>query len=99
MKALTVVRPYWLVTAALLIGWSINLYEALTRPTVDWVDAADLPLLVIISFTLIMLAQARTRGTDDGAAPVKKGAARYIVAGLAVAGLVAAVVLGFRAHG
>jgi hypothetical protein len=61
MKATTVVRLYWLVTAALLIGWSINLYEALTRPTVDWLDAADLPLLVIISFTLIMLVRARNQ--------------------------------------
>ena len=99
MKAITVLRLYYLVTAALLVGWSINLYEALTRPTVDWLDAAGLQLLVIIFATFILLARVRNNVAAEAAGLVRTGAGRYVVGGLAAAGLVAAVLLGFRAHG
>jgi hypothetical protein len=99
MKAATVVRLYCLVLAALLIGWFINLYQALTRPTVDWFDAAAMRLLVIIFVTLIMLMRARTKAAASPAAFVRIGAGRYVVAGLAAVGLVFAVLLGVRAHG
>lgn len=99
MNAITVVRLYYLATAALLVGWLINLYEALTRPTINWRDAMGVQLLVIIFVTLIMLARVRRNVLADQAAFVRIGAGRYIVAGLAAAGLVVAVLLGLRTHG
>jgi len=39
MKVLTVVHIYLLAMAILVIGWSVNMYEALARLTVDWRDA------------------------------------------------------------
>lgn len=99
MKAATVVRLYWLVLAALLIGWFVNLYQALTRSTVDWIDASGMRLLVIILVTLVMLMRARTRAAAGPAALVRIGAGRYVLAGLAAVGLVFAAILGFRTHG
>ena len=99
MKALMVVRIYLVVTLALLVGWCINLGAALTRPTVEWRYAVGMPLLVIIFLTLIMLVRARRRLSADQAVVVGIPAGQYVVAGLAAAGLVAAVLVGFRAHG
>ncbi len=65
MKPLTVVRLYSLLAVALLVGWVINLYQALTRSPVDWRDAAAWPLLGVISFALLMLSRARTRLSAD----------------------------------
>jgi hypothetical protein len=96
MKAATAVRLYYLVLAALLIGWSINLYQAFTRPTIDWLDAVGMRLLVI---TLIMLMRAQTKAAANPAAFVLIGTGRYVVAGLAAVGLVFAVLLGVHAHG
>jgi hypothetical protein len=99
MKAATVVRLYCVFLAALLIGRFINLYQALTRPTVDWFDAAAMRLLAIIFVTLIMLVRARTKTAASPAAFVRIAAGRYVVAGLAAVGLVFAVLLGVRARG
>ena len=99
MKALTLVRLYGVVAMALVACWCINLYEALAQPALDWRDAAEAPLLVMIFLTLILLVQARAKLTAVPTAAVEKRTGRYLVAGLAAAGLVAAVLIGFRAHG
>ncbi|HEX4049316.1 MAG TPA: hypothetical protein VHY19_00360 [Steroidobacteraceae bacterium] len=98
MKISTVMRLYSLIAVALLAAWFINLYEALSRPIVDWGDAVALPLLVTISIVLIMLTRARAKRADEPAAHIRIGAGRYIAAGLLVAGLVAVFLLGFHAH-
>jgi hypothetical protein len=99
MKAATVVRLYCIVLAALLIGWFINLYQALARPTVEWLDAAGMRLIVIIFVALIMLMRARIKAAAGPAAFARMRTGRYVVAGLAAVGLVVAVLLGVRAHG
>jgi hypothetical protein len=99
MKALTVVRLYWLFTVALLVGWCINLHEALAEPTVDGLDAAGVPLVIMIFMALIMLARARSKLSAAAVTVVRIRVGRYVVAGLAAAGLVAAVLLGFRVQG
>ena len=99
MKSANVVRLYSLVLASLVIGWFINLYQALTRTTVDWFDAAAIPLLVVIVLTFIMLMRARTKAAVSPAAFVRSGAGRYVVAGLAAVGLFCVVLLGVHAHG
>lgn len=98
MNSVKIMRAYYLVTVALLAGWSINLYLALSRPTLDWRDAADVPLLVVLSFTVVMLMRVRANlGAESKA--VKVGRKVYVLAVSAVLGLVAAVLLGIYAHG
>lgn len=97
MKVITVVRLYWLAVAILVIGWSINLYEALARPTIDWRAAVGIPSLAMISITLIALTQARKKLSADPTAVVKISATRYAIAALALVGLIGAVLLGFLA--
>ena len=97
MKVLTIERLYWLAIAILVIGWSVNLYEALARPTVDRREAAGIPSLVMISITLILLTQARKKLLTDPTALVRIGATRYAIAGLALVGLLGAVLLGLLA--
>jgi hypothetical protein len=62
-----------------------------------WRDAAGVPLLVMICVTLILLLQAGSKRSADKVALV--GTARYFLAGLAAAGLIASALLGFRAFG
>lgn len=95
MKVLTIGRLYWLAVAILVIGWSANLYEALARPTVDWRDAVGIPSLIMISITLGALIQARKKRSIGPTVFVKTSAARYAIAGLALVGLIGAVLLGF----
>lgn len=90
MKVITVVRLYWLAVAILVIGWSINLYEALARPAIDWRAAVGIPSLAMISITLIALTQARKKLSAAPTAVVKISATRYAIAGLALVGLIAA---------
>jgi hypothetical protein len=97
MKVLTVVRLCWLALAILVIGWSINLYGALARPTVDWRDAAGMPSLGMIFIALGALIQARKRFSADPTALVRTSATRYAIAGVALVGLIGAVLLGLLA--
>jgi tellurite resistance protein TehA-like permease len=99
MKAVSVVRVYGVVLAGLLLGWSLNLYEALTRPKVVLGDAADFPLLVVIFLIFGLLVRARNELSADQAAHLRKGLPRYIIAVLTAAGLVTAVLLGASHRG
>ena len=84
MKILTVVRLYWLAIAIMLIGWCINLYGALGRPTVDWRNAAGVPSLATVFITLILLAQARRKLATDPTALVRMGMLRSVITGAAL---------------
>lgn len=97
MKLLLTVRLYWLALAILVIGWSVNLYEELARPTVDWRDAAGIPALLIISITLASLIQARKKLSTHPTALVRMSMPRYTIAGLALVGLICVILLGFFA--
>jgi hypothetical protein len=97
MKLLTAVRIYWVAAAMLLIGWCINLYQALSRPTVDWRQAAGMPSLAMILIVLTLLTQARRKLSEEPTARAGAVVARYMVAGLALMGLIGIVVLGLLA--
>jgi hypothetical protein len=97
MNLLLAVRLYWLALAILLIGWSVNLYEELARPTVDWRDAAGIPVLMIISITLASLIQSRNKLSSQPTAFVRVSTTRYTIAGLALVGLICVVLLCFFA--
>ncbi len=98
MKTITLVRLYGLLAAALLVGWLINLYEALTRPPVDWRNVADAPLLVAILFALGLLQRARNRRSANRTGALSAGKSLYVAVSLMVAGLVAAFFFGFHAR-
>jgi hypothetical protein len=97
MRVLTVLRLCWSALAILVIGWSINLYEALARPTVDWRDAAGMPSLGMILIALGALIQARKKLSADPTALVRTSATRYAIAGVTLVGLIGAVLLGLLA--
>lgn len=97
MKVLTVVRLHWLALAGLVIGWSVNFYEALSRPTVDRHNAQGFFLLALIGATLIQLTKARRMLAVDPSAVMPIEATRYVIAALALAALVGAVLLGIHA--
>jgi hypothetical protein len=93
-----VLRLFCLIAVVELIAWFINLYQALSRPIIDWREAAAAPLLVVIFTTLLMLERVRNRVAADPTASPRMETWRYVAAGFMVAGLVAAFILGFQAQ-
>jgi hypothetical protein len=100
VKAQTISRVYYTMTAALVATWFVNLSVVLHRPTATWLDAASPPLLSTIAIWLALVTRARNRNKAIGAEGrvERTGISRYVVAALAAAAAVVAFAVGFRAY-
>ena len=98
MKRVVVLRLFYVLALAELTAWSINLYQALKQPVIDWREAAAAPLLVAIFTALLMAEHLRNRLSADPTASPRMQTWRYVAAGFMIAGLVAAFILGYHAQ-
>jgi hypothetical protein len=72
-----------------------NLVVVLRRPVFNWRDAVSLPLVFFTFFSLNALVKAHSKCRASREAVIEIGAARCLLAGLAVGAAVFSFLIGF----
>jgi hypothetical protein len=98
MKRITLVRLWYGLSAFFIVGLIANLVVLLRRPVFNWRDAVSLPLFFFTFLSLNALVKAHSKCRASPEAVIEMGAARYLLAGLAVGVAVSSFLIGFVWH-